>query len=473
MNYLPLFHDLRNKNCLIVGGGQVALRKLLVLTEAGANIKLVAPEIDPITQARASEFSGLSIHTRKFVPDDLNGLSLVVVATEDKALNANIANLAHARNIDVNVVDQTELCSVIFPAIVDRSPIQIAISSGGTSPVLTRMLRAQLESTLPAGLGKLAKLIGSFRERVKTQLHSTGERRAFWEAVLEGNIPEQIYSGNVSTAAELLESRLNDAKDDAAGQPEGEVYLVGGGPGDPDLLTFRALRLMQRADVVLYDRLVSSQVLDMVRRDAERIFVGKKAGDHPVSQANINSKLVELARQGKRVLRLKGGDPFIFGRGGEEIEQLAEQGVKFQVVPGITAASGCASFAGIPLTHRDYSDSVRFIAGHKKNKRLDLDWKGLINDRETLVFYMSLSGLEEICSKLIANGLSADTPAALIENGTLSEQRVFTGNLKVLPGIVRENNAAAPTLLIIGQVVGLRKKLNWFSQEQEIDRIPI
>jgi uroporphyrin-III C-methyltransferase/precorrin-2 dehydrogenase/sirohydrochlorin ferrochelatase len=466
MNYLPLFHDLRDKRCLIVGGGQVALRKLRVLTEAGVVINLVAPEIDPVIQARAGEFAGMTIHLRKFHPDDLDGVALVVVATQDQELNKTVAALAQDRDIDVNVVDQPQLCTVIFPAIVNRTPIQVAVSSGGTSPILTRMLRAQIESILPAGLGKLAELIGSYRGRVKAALHSAAARRAFWEGVLESNIPEQVYSGNTDTACEMLDNSIKSEKGDVA---EGEVYLVGGGPGDPDLLTFRALRLMQRADVVLYDRLVSRQVLDMVRRDAEQIFVGKKAGSHPVTQANINDKLVELARQGKRVLRLKGGDPFIFGRGGEEIEQLAEHGIRFQVVPGITAASGCASFAGIPLTHRDYSDSVRFIAGHKRDQRLDLDWAGLINARETLVFYMSLSGLEEICSKLVANGLSADTPAALIENGTLSEQRVFTGNLTGLPGIVRENHATAPTLLIVGQVVRLHKKLGWFALEHEID----
>jgi uroporphyrin-III C-methyltransferase/precorrin-2 dehydrogenase/sirohydrochlorin ferrochelatase len=477
MDYLPLFHNIKNRRCLVVGGGQVALRKLRTLFEAGASITLVAPEIDAAIDVLSDQYpNDFVIHRRKFAADDLTDVVLAVVATADKALNKTISDLAQAQNIDVNVVDQPELCTVIFPAIVDRSPIQVAISSGGASPVLVRLLRGQFEALLPAGLGKLADLANSYRSRVKSIFSTTNARRQFWESALEGEIAERVYTGNEAEAERLLESRLVAAEQATEGRvgessvgvgSAGEVYLVGGGPGDPDLLTFRALRLMQQADVVLYDRLVSPQVLDMVRRDAERIYVGKKAGDHPVSQANINAKLVDLAREGKRVLRLKGGDPFIFGRGGEEIEQLAEQGIRFQIVPGITAASGCASYAGIPLTHRDHAQSVRFITGHKQDGRLDLDWPGLVNPRETLVFYMSLTGLEDICTNLVKHGLAADTPAALVAKGTTAEQTVLVSDLTGLPELVRQSEVRAPTLLIIGQVVSLHNKLSWFQRTED------
>lgn len=463
MDYLPLFHKLVGRRCLIVGGGQVAFRKLRTLCDAGAVITVVAPQVDSAILTLADEYVQLNIQERPFAPADLDDAVLVIVATDDKVLNANISKLAQAQKIDVNVVDQPELCTVIFPAIVDRSPVQVAISTGGASPVLARLLRGQIEALLPARLGKLAELARRYRDKAKATLRDTTARRVFWESVLQDAVPEQVYAENMPLAASMLESRLANAEQISVG----EVYLVGGGPGDPDLLTFRALRLMQQADVVLYDRLISPQVLDMVRRDAERIFVGKTAGSHPVTQANINDKLVELARQGNRVLRLKGGDPFIFGRGGEEIEKLADHGVRFQVVPGITAASGCASYAGIPLTHRDYAQSVRFITGHKQDKRLDLDWTGLVNANETLVFYMSLNGLEDICKNLIKYGMGSDTPAALVENGTLRGQRVFTGTLLTLAKTVRENDAQAPTLLIVGRVVGLRARLNWFRSSTE------
>ncbi len=461
----------------MVGGGQVALRKLRILFEAGASIVLVAPEVEAAIEVLAEQYpNDFVVHRRTFSAEDLAGVVLAVVATADKVLNKTISALAQGQDIDVNVVDQPELCTVIFPAIVDRSPIQVAISSGGASPVLVRLLRGQFEALLPAGLGKLAALANRYRDRVKGVFSSTNARRQFWESTLEGEIAERVYTGNETEAQRLLEIRLVAAEEaskvgvdenNAAENGTGEVYLVGGGPGDPDLLTFRALRLMQQADVVLYDRLVSPQVLDMVRRDAERIYVGKKAGDHPVSQANINAKLVELAQSGKRVLRLKGGDPFIFGRGGEEIEQLAEQGIRFQIVPGITAASGCASYAGIPLTHRDHAQSVRFITGHKQDGRLDLDWPGLARPRETLVFYMSLTGLEDICLNLVKHGLDADTPAALVAKGTTTEQTVLVSDLTGLPELVRQRAVRAPTLLIIGQVVSLHNKLSWFQQLEE------
>ncbi|MGK2914748.1 MAG: siroheme synthase CysG [Porticoccaceae bacterium] len=457
MDYLPLFHNLRQRRCLVVGGGPVALRKLQVLIEAGAQVHVVAPAIGNAIHALATA-GMVTTSERAWREDDLAGVALVIAATDDPGLNRRVSVAAQLANIPVNVVDNPDLCTVIFPAIVDRSPIQIAISTGGTAPVLARLLRTRLETLLPAGYGNLARLAGKFRDRVKVALPHEIERRAFWEQVFQGQIAELVYTEHTIEAEDMLAELLVTRQRG----PIGEVYLVGGGPGDPDLLTFRALRLMQQADIVLYDRLVSKEVLAMVRRDAERIYVGKTVGDHPVTQDNINLKLVEFARQGKRVLRLKGGDPFIFGRGGEEIAHLADQGIPFQVVPGITAASGCASYAGIPLTHRDYAHSVRFIAGHKKSGELELDWKTLITPGQTLVFYMGLNGLESICDNLIKNGMAVDTPAALIEKGTTPRQRVFVGDLRTLPGRARRGGAKAPTLIIIGQVVRLRDKLSWF-----------
>lgn len=457
MDLLPLFHNLRGRRCVVVGGGDVALRKLRQLIDAGAAIEVIAPDINAAIRELAEKHS-LSVVQRPFADLDIQGAALVVAATSDRAVNERVSELAQTANIPVNVVDSPELCTVVFPSIVDRSPVQIAISSGGNAPVLARMLRTRLEAMVPAGYGKLAALAGKYRDKVKSRIGTSLERKAFWEEVFEGDIAEMVYSERLKEADQRLEQKLEEPGPSKVG----EVYLVGGGPGDPDLLTFRALRLMQKADIVLYDRLVSKEVMALVRRDAELIYVGKTAGDHPVTQENINEKLAEYALQGKRVLRLKGGDPFIFGRGGEEIAHLAERGVPFQVVPGITAASGCASYAGIPLTHRDYAQSVRFITGHLKDHSLDLNWQDLVSANQTLVFYMGLSGLESICKELIARGKSASTPAALVEKGTTARQRVFIGDLTTLPEIVRKAEAKAPTLIIVGDVVKLHDQLSWF-----------
>jgi uroporphyrin-III C-methyltransferase/precorrin-2 dehydrogenase/sirohydrochlorin ferrochelatase len=460
MDFLPLFHNLRGRTCLVIGGGEIALRKLRPLLEAGAKVKLVAPTINP--GIRALEVEGaISIHEREFIAADVDDVALIIAATDHESVNQQVSALAQQRHIPVNVVDSPELCSVIFPSIIDRSPVQIAISTGGSAPVLARLLRGKIEALIPAGFGRLATLANRFRPRVKQAISSENQRRKFWEQVFEGRVAEAVFSGDELAAEGLLEAALANHKPVS----QGEVYLVGGGPGDPDLLTFRALRLMQQADIVLYDRLVSKEVLNLVRRDAERIYVGKTAGDHPVTQENINSKLVEYARQGHRVLRLKGGDPFIFGRGGEEIEHLAEHGIAFQVVPGITAASGCASYAGIPLTHRDYAQSVRFITGHRKGDQLSLDWQQLAAPGQTLVFYMGLNSLPTISEQLVVQGMSPETPAALIEKGTTTHQRVVVGTLASLPRKVAEQGVRAPTLIIVGGVVLLRDKLNWFKGE--------
>ncbi|MFV9655867.1 siroheme synthase CysG [Pseudomonas sp. NY15366] len=460
MQFLPLFHKLQNRPVLVIGGGEVALRKARLLSDAGARLRVVAPEIRSELQELAGD-EGCFL--RGYVSGDLQGVALVIAATDDEPLNARISAEAQAQGIPVNVVDAPALCSVIFPAIVDRSPLIVAVSSGGDAPVLARLIRAKIETWIPATYGQLANLGKRFRERVKQLFPDVQQRRVFWEDVFQGQIAESVFAGKPEEGERLLEERLAGA----APRALGEVYLVGAGPGDPDLLTFRALRLMQQADVVLYDRLVAPAIIELCRRDAERIYVGKRRADHAVPQEQINQLLIDLARQGKRVLRLKGGDPFIFGRGGEEIEQLAAEDIPFQVVPGITAASGCAAYAGIPLTHRDHAQSVRFVTGHLKDGSSNLPWKDLVAPGQTLVFYMGLVGLSGICEQLIAHGRSGATPAALVQQGTTQNQRVFTGTLETLPQLVAQHEVHAPTLVIVGEVVTLRDKLAWFEGAQD------
>ncbi|WP_343573359.1 siroheme synthase CysG [Pseudomonas sp.] len=461
MDFLPLFHILRGRRALLVGGGDVALRKARLLSDAGAVLRVVAPAVHSELRELVEQVQG-ELLLRPYASGDLQDCVLAIAATDDEPLNAQVSRDANERGVPVNVVDAPALCSVIFPAIVDRSPLVVAVSSGGDAPVLARLLRAKLETWIPATYGQLAGLASRFRERVKQRLPDLQQRRKFWEEVFQGPVAERMLSGQPNEAERLLADKLDSP------QPEsrGEVYLVGAGPGDPDLLTFRALRLMQQADVVLYDRLVAPAILELCRRDADRLYVGKRRADHAVPQDEINRQLVELALQGKRVLRLKGGDPFIFGRGGEEIDELAANGIPFQVVPGITAASGCAAYAGIPLTHRDYAQSVRFVTGHLKDGTTDLPWGDLVAPGQTLVFYMGLVGLPVICEQLVRHGRSADTPAALVQQGTTVHQRVFTGTLADLPALVAEHEVHAPTLVIVGEVVQLRDKLAWFEGQQ-------
>jgi uroporphyrin-III C-methyltransferase/precorrin-2 dehydrogenase/sirohydrochlorin ferrochelatase len=390
----------------------------------------------------------------------------VIAATNDEAVNRQVSALARARALPVNVVDNPDLCSFIVPSIIDRSPVQIAVSTGGASPVLARLLRTRLESLIPSAYGRLAAMVDGFRERVKGRFADVNARRNFWEQVLEGRIAEMVFAGRDEEAAAALEKAL-----DAGGEQKvGEVYLIGGGPGDPDLLTFRALRLMQKADVVVHDRLISKEVLELTRRDAQRIYVGKERDNHSVPQDQINQLLVDLAKQGKRVCRLKGGDPFVFGRGGEEIETLTENGVNFQVVPAITAALGASAYAGIPLTHRDYSQAVVFVTGHLKDGSMNLNWPALAQPNQTVVFYMGLKGLPVICSTLMAHGMSAETPIALVQQATTPRQRVFTGTLSDMPERIAGEEVKAPTLIIVGNVVKLHDKLNWFRSEAMIEK---
>lgn len=463
MDFLPLFHDLRGRQVLVVGGGDIALRKARLLNEVGAVLRVIAPTI--IAElSQLAQSSGGETHQRKYLETDLENVVLVIAATDDEELNARISAHAQQRHLPVNAVDAPALCSVIFPAIVDRSPLVIAISSGGNAPVLARLTRARIETLFPHAWGRLAQLAQRFRAQVRAAFPVINQRRVFWEDVFQGDIAERVFAGQDATAEQLLVERLANQ----AGQAyQGEVYLVGAGPGDPDLLTFRALRLMQQADVVLHDRLVPDTIIDLCRRDADRIYVGKARANHALPQEEINQLLVRLAKEGKRVLRLKGGDPFIFGRGGEEIEELAAHGIPFQVVPGITAANGCSAYAGIPLTHRDHAQSVRFVTGHLRNGSTDLPWQELVANGQTVVFYMGLVGLPEICRQLIAFGRSPETPIALIQQGTTANQLVLIGTLESMPGIVAATEITPPTLLIVGEVVKLRRQLKWFETDMD------
>ncbi|HTN95182.1 MAG TPA: siroheme synthase CysG [Gallionella sp.] len=458
MDYLPIFADVRGKLCLVVGGGAVGTRKAGVLLEAGASVRMVAPQIEPsmLKQQRVE-----AIPTR-FEAHHLDGVTLAIAATNDRGVNRQVSDAARARNIPVNVVDDPELCSFIMPAILDRSPLMVAFSSGGASPVLTRMMRGKLETMIPQNYSRLAAFAERFRELVKQRVTNPLKRRIFWENALEGVIAEKVLTGDEDSAEKMMRRMLADEDN----IKHGEVYLVGAGPGDPDLLTFRALRLLQKADVVVHDNLVSKPILDMARRDAERIYVGKKRNDHTLRQEEINELLVRLAGEGKRVLRLKGGDPFIFGRGGEEIETLAEHGIPFQVVPGITAASGVAAYAGIPLTHRDHAQSCIFVTGHLKDGSMNLDWDALARPKQTIVVYMGLLGLEKLCAELVAHGMPDSTPAAIVQQGTTQNQRVVTGTLATLAAIAQRENLHAPTLIVVGGVVTLREKLSWFKPEK-------
>lgn len=458
MDYLPLFLEVRHRQCLVVGGGDIALRKVRLLHSAGAVIRLVAPEVHLDIQ-QLLKAGDHQIEERPFQPDDLNNICLVIAATDDAELNRQVAQLASQQNLFVNVVDDAQSGNAIMPSIVDRSPVVVAFSTGGKAPVLARLLREKLEAMLPSGYGRLAELAGQFRERVGQKFSTINERRYFWERALTGSAAEKAYIGDMEAAGQIFQEQLDQSETTSAG----EVYLVGGGPGDPDLLTFKALRLMQQADVVLHDRLVSEEVLSLCRRDADFIYVGKKRDRHTRPQEEINQLLVDLAKEGKRVLRLKGGDPFIFGRGGEEIDTLAAEDIPFQVVPGITAASGCASYAGIPLTHRDHAQSVRFVTGHLKDDSYNLNWHEMVDPSQTLVFYMGLMGLPRICEELIRHGRDGDTPIALVEKGTTQNQRVFTGTLTTINDRLEGQNVKAPTLIIVGSVVSLHDKLKWFN----------
>jgi len=458
MEHLPIFINLKQKPVLVVGGGDIALRKINLLIKAQASVNCLSPLFcDGIASLSADK--SVNLIQKSFEPDDIKNYSIIIASTDDSLVNSSISELAKKANIPVNVVDSPELSSFIMPSIVDRSPVIIAVSSAGKAPVLARIIRAKLETVIPSAYGLLAEIAGEYRQKVKNRFSNIKDRRAFWESAFSGVIAEKVFSGRINEARGDIEEQLENSVDIDLG----EVYLVGAGPGDPDLLTFKALRLIQQADVILYDRLVSKGVMELVRRDSELIYVGKKGGsDESTRQEDINEQLVKLAKSGKRVCRLKGGDPFIFGRGGEEIESLSEHGIPFQVVPGITAASGCSSYAGIPLTHRDYSQSCRFVTAHLKNGTTNLPWEEFVIDQQTIVFYMALSGANYICQKLMEHGMDKNMPIAIIEKGTMPEQKVYISSLTKLPDLLAKENIHAPTLMIVGEVVKLNEKLNWY-----------
>lgn len=464
MNFLPIYLNLKGRSCLVVGGGEVAARKLSYLLQAGASVKVVSPELGVSAKEYIGDTNGHI--TREFIDSDINDQCLVIAATDVREVNSRITELCHEKGIHVNVVDDPGNSSFVVPATLNRGRIQLAISTGGASPVLSRMLKSRLEAYIPTAYGELAELAEKYRGAVKKAFATGKERKQFWEDVLDGPIAELVFAGRNEDARQSLEQAIKNK--DIKVRDVGEVYLVGAGPGDPDLLTFKALRLMQQADVVVFDRLVSPPIMEMVRSDATRIYAGKKSADHTIPQGGINALLVTLAKEGKRVLRLKGGDPFIFGRGGEEIETLIDEGIPFQVVPGVTAASGCASYSGIPLTHRDYSQACIFVTGHLKDNSVDLNWEMLANEQQTVVFYMGLQGVEVICRELMAHGRAAKTPAALVQQGTTPSHRVVIGDLSTLPALVVANKVKAPTLIIVGEVVSLHDKLKWFRPGQQL-----
>ena len=477
MQALPIFFNINNRHCVVIGGGDVAMRKVSMLLKASAAITLYSPDICHELQDLVNA-KKITYKAEKFEENQLQGACMVIAATDDEAVNVAVSLAAKAQNIPVNVVDAPDLCTFTMGSIIDRSPVVIAISSEGNAPVLARYIRAKIETMLPATYGRIADIAGEFRDAVKAKFATTQARRIFWEGVLQGSFVERVLSGQEQTAREILGELIENAD---ATSNKGEVFLVGGGPGDPDLLTFRALRLMQQCDVCVYDKLVSPEVMELVRRDAELIFVGKSRDQHTMAQEEINELLAKLALQGKRVLRLKGGDPFIFGRGGEEIETLMARGVPFQVVPGITAANGVSSYAGIPLTHRDYAQACLFITGHlkagedlitgAKELTLDLDWIAMSRPRQTVVIYMGLVGIKEICEKLIEHGVAATMPVAVVQQGTTQRQKVITATLADLAEKVAAAGMKPPCLTIIGEVVKLREKLNWFEPNSECQHV--
>ena len=456
MEIFPISLKLQQQLCLIVGGGRIAYRKAVLLAKAGAVLHVIAPEIEADLLALVEQTQGQYFAEAFQTPLNLRDYRLVIAATNDRAVNQQVFEVCEAEKVLVNSVDDPPHCRFMVPAIIDRSPLILSVASNGTSPVLSRQIRTQLETLIPHGMGKLAEFSGKWRAKVKEKIANPDQRRIFWEDLYASPLKEQVFNGNEDAADLLIAQALQEWK-----TPQGEVYLVGAGPGDPELLTLKALRLMQQADVVIYDRLVSQPIMDLCRRDAEKIYVGKARSNHAVPQEGINALLVKYASQGKRVCRLKGGDPFIFGRGGEEIQELFDAGITFQVVPGITAASGCSAYAGIPLTHRDYAQSVRFLTGHLKEGSPDLPWNELVYENQTLVLYMGLVGLENTCQQLIAHGQRPNMPVALISKGTTPEQKVVVGTLADIASKVSEHHIQAPTLTIIGEVVSLREQLQW------------
>jgi uroporphyrin-III C-methyltransferase/precorrin-2 dehydrogenase/sirohydrochlorin ferrochelatase len=463
----PLFLSLNGRRIAVVGNGAIAARRAATLVSGGADVIVCTP--DPHDELY-DEFTPIAGRFRRgdITADDVFAGCTLCYFAPDEDIAPEPALIARARDAGalVNVADYPQFSDFITPSVLDRSPLIVAISTGGEAPLLGRMLKARLETLIPASYGRLAAMAGESRAALVHKLAHHAARLRFWERVYEGPAMEMVLAGNDVGARAFLEHEIATTLPDGSSPDtvlRGEVYLVGAGPGDPDLLTFRAFRLMQKADVVLYDRLVEPAIMERVRRDAERIYVGKKRADHALPQEEIGELMVKLAQQGKRVLRLKGGDPFIFGRGGEEIDKLAEHKIPFQVVPGVTAASGCSAYAGIPLTHRDYAQSCVFVTGHGKAGPIELDWSTLLRPNQTVAVYMGLAHLDYLMSEFLARGADPALPAAVIENGTRNTQITVTGTISNLAAKATEAGLKGPTIIIIGHVVKLREKLNWYA----------
>jgi len=464
MEFLPVFLKSANQKVIVVGGGVAAARKVDILLRSNCSVTVFASKLDDELQ-RLNQSGKINYVAGMVTTADLSGAIAVIGASRNPSVNKSLCKLARKCGVPANIVDNPERCDFIMPATVDRSPIIIAVSSSGTTPLLARLLRSRIETAIPAAYGRLAEFAGKYRKKVKEMVTDSKRRLRFWEEMTYGPVAEQVLAGKEKEAQILANKMLERATERDEILTKGEVYLVGAGPGDPDLLTFRALRLMQQADVVLYDRLIGDGILDMVRRDAERIYVGKRKDDHTLAQEDISELLIRLAQEGKRVLRLKAGDPFTFGRGGEEIEALTEHKIAFQVVPGITAAHGCSSYAGIPLTHRDHAQSCMFVTGHVKDGEPDLNWDSLIQENQTVAIYMGLSSLSKICSNLIEHHANPQTPVAVIADGTRVGQRVVTGTLSDISNQVEQAGLKSPAMIIVGSVVTLRDKLSWFNSD--------
>lgn len=463
MDFLPIFLDVRGSRVVVDGGGSLAARRAERASASGANVFVFDPEPSE-DLIRVASNSNVHLVDRLPVRDDVVDAKIIYGASECQTRDDLLSQWARELGVLANIADRPDQCDFITPSIVDRSPIVIAIATSGVAPVIGRILKARIEASLPAAYGKLALFFGEFRDRIAERITSGRERRHFWERMIDGPAAD-LFLQNDRKAAERVVLADLDAPAKGHGSKLGEVYLVGGGPGNPDLLTFGALRLMQRADVVLYDRLISEDILNLVRRDAERIYVGKRKNQHTMAQEDITATMIRLAKQGNRVLRLKGGDPFIFGRGGEEIEGLAAAGIPFQVVPGVTAAAGCGAYAGIPLTHRDHAQSAIFVTAHGKDGVLNLDWDVLARPGQTVAVYMGLGSLRILTDGLQSHGVDQDTDIAVVENGTLESQKVVTGKLGNICERVDHGGIKGPAIIIIGSVVRLRDELNWQHRE--------
>jgi len=463
MEYLPINIDIKNKKCLVFGGGAIAFRKIQMLLKSGAQITCVALDINENIKKLNNEMTIIQKDIYYYLQyTNISSHRLIISATSNVKLSHHIYKIAHLNNILINTVDNKSLCSYISPAIVNRNPLIVSISSSGSAPVLARKMREKIEKILPHNLGKLAQYADSLRDKIKKLLPTMQQRKKFWEKFFSSQMSSRILNTGFKPSATELNNHLLTKLNE-----EGEVSLVGAGPGDPELLTIKALRVMQEADVIFHDRLISPEILELVRRDAELIDVGKSMGQHTVEQKDTNQLLIEHARQGKRVCRLKGGDPFVFGRGGEEIQALKKAQIKYQIIPGITAAIGCTSYAGIPLTHRDHAQKVVFMTAHCKDSIDTLDWQSLSQDKQTLVVYMGLMKSQHLQNNLITNGKSITTPVAIIENGTCTNQRVINGSLYNLSQLIERHSIKSPALIVIGEVAKLSKELSWFNQTND------